>query len=175
MELPSSSMIPPQSTDLGSGTPYCPSLSLTPSLVHLPIKTVVMITHPLCTTRQVNKNLLHYITVPLSPTAVTPAKFILSNKTFILNDLITSHNLDFLILTETWLKIGDCCQFVKLCPLDYSYLNFSRCTGHNGGRFDRKHITSDNFQSFEMLVFKISCQNPVCCISVYCNQNKMGF
>ncbi len=95
----------------------------------------------------------------------------LSNKTFILNDLITSQNLDFVVLTETWLKTGDCCNLVELCPPDYSYLNSPRCTGRGGGlavacnnNFKCKHTPVSKFQSFEMLMFIISCQNPVCCI-----------
>ena len=112
--------------------------------------------------------------------AITPANFALfnarslSNKTFILNDLITSHKLDFLILTETWLKTGDCSHLIELCPPQYSYFNSPRSTGRGGGLavaysnlFKCKHSAIDNFQSFEILMFIINCQNPICCISIY--------
>ena len=78
---------------------------------------------PAHTTRAISSNLIHITySHKQSMQSITPAKFALfnarslSNKTFILNDLITSHNLDFLILTEKWLKTGDCCHLIELCP-----------------------------------------------------------
>lgn len=78
---------------------------------------------PAHTTRAISSNLIHITySHKQSMQSITPAKFALfnarslSNRSFILNDLITSHNLDFLILTEKWLKTGDCCHLIELCP-----------------------------------------------------------
>lgn len=38
----------------------------------------------------------------------------LANKTFLLNDFFTSHELDFMFLTETWLKAGEVISFSEL-------------------------------------------------------------
>lgn len=82
----SSSVVPPQSTGLGIGTPYWPSLS-PPSPAHCPIKTVVTnrVTRPLCTANRVNRNNLQYInctTVPqtatVSPSIMAPSPITLT-------------------------------------------------------------------------------------------------
>ncbi|KAF7649941.1 hypothetical protein LDENG_00133700, partial [Lucifuga dentata] len=98
----------------------------------------------------------------------------LANKTFILNDFISSHNIDFLFLTETWLRVGDLSSFIELCPPNYSFFNSPRLNGHGGGLavFFREHfscsfITVGTTPSFEVLMFSINCQIPVCCIVVY--------
>ncbi|KAL6461735.1 hypothetical protein MHYP_G00298800 [Metynnis hypsauchen] len=57
----------------------------------------------------------------------------LSNKTFLINDFISSQELDFLFLTETWLKAGENHQLVELCPENYQYLNSPRTCGRGGG------------------------------------------
>ncbi len=50
----------------------------------------------------------------------------LSNKTFILNDFFTSHAMDFLFVTETWLKNGDISSLGKLSPSDCSFYSTPR-------------------------------------------------
>ncbi len=42
----------------------------------------------------------------------------LSNKTFILNDFFTSHAMDFLFVTEIWLKNGEISSLGELSPSD---------------------------------------------------------
>ncbi|XP_039866220.1 uncharacterized protein LOC120720561 [Simochromis diagramma] len=56
----------------------------------------------------------------------------LSNKTFILNDLILSSGLDFLFLTETWLRPGELFPFLELLPPDYAFISSPRTTGRGG-------------------------------------------
>ena len=56
------------------------------------------------------------------------------NKTFILNDFFTSYSLDFLLLTETWLKPGKNSAFSVLLPPNCSFFSFlssfhSTCPG----------------------------------------------
>lgn len=52
--------------------------------------------------------------------------------TVILTDFITN-NFDILCFIGTWLKPGDCCLMVELCPPYYNFLNAPRSTGHGGG------------------------------------------
>ncbi len=46
-----------------------------------------------------------------------------SNKAFILNDLFTSHKLDFLFTTETWIGAGVSSIFGELCPLNCGFIS----------------------------------------------------
>ena len=55
------------------------------------------------------------------------------NKTFILNDFFISHSLDFLLLTETWLKPGDNSVFSELLPPSCSFFSSPRASGRGGG------------------------------------------
>lgn len=59
--------------------------------------------------------------------------FSLSNKTFILNNFFTERNLDFLLLSETWLIPDDLSPFMDLLPLDCSFLNTPCITSRGGG------------------------------------------
>ena len=98
----------------------------------------------------------------------------LSNKSFILNDLILFHNLDFLLITETWLKPGYCSPLIELCPPDYMTFHLPRPTGSSGGivvvfknNFICNQITWGTFNNFELLSFEIVCTIKVCCLVVY--------
>ncbi len=57
----------------------------------------------------------------------------LVNKTFILNDLFTSRNLDFLFVTKTSQNVGDLSSFIEFVPPDCASFNSPRTTGHGGG------------------------------------------
>ncbi|KAG5279226.1 hypothetical protein AALO_G00075460, partial [Alosa alosa] len=56
-----------------------------------------------------------------------------SNKAFILNDRFTSHHLDFLFITESWLSGDDIIALGDLCPAHCSFLNSPRVSGRGGG------------------------------------------
>ena len=56
-----------------------------------------------------------------------------SNKNFILNDFFTSHDLDFLFLTETWAKVGESTMLGDLCPPDCCFISSPSSTGKGGG------------------------------------------
>ena len=51
-----------------------------------------------------------------------------SNKSF-----IPKTNIDFLFLTETWFKPGECFPLVEPWPPSYNVLNAPRLTGCGGG------------------------------------------
>ncbi len=56
----------------------------------------------------------------------------LSNKTFILNDSISSASLDVVFLTESWLQTTDYSQ-LELCPPHCGCLNQPRVSDCRGG------------------------------------------
>lgn len=98
----------------------------------------------------------------------------LTNKTFILNDLISTHDLDFLMLTETWLKPGDNSAFSELLPPGYSFLSTPRVSSRGGGLASvfKQHLNcrllpSKNYSSFELQLFLAPFACPLLCAVVY--------
>ncbi|GAA6093891.1 RNA-directed DNA polymerase from mobile element jockey-like, partial [Tachysurus ichikawai] len=87
----------------------------------------------------------------------------LNNKTFVLNDVISSHNLDLFFLTETWLPPGDVSAFSEILPSGYLYLNTPRQTGRGGGiatihrqPLKCRQLSTKGYSSFEVMDFPIS-------------------
>ncbi|XP_078793711.1 uncharacterized protein LOC144987877 isoform X2 [Oryzias latipes] len=56
-----------------------------------------------------------------------------ANKSFLLNDLIDSRNVDLLFLTETWQRNSDHSSLIELCPAGYSFIGRPRPSGRGGG------------------------------------------
>ena len=78
-----------------------------------------------------------------------------TNKTFIINDLITSHKLDCILLTETWLDETGNKELVDASPSNFS---FSHCTRSNkkGG------VATIFFQIFHLaLIIRSVYPSPV--------------
>lgn len=125
------------------------------------------------------------VTVSLCPSippipSPSPIKFGLlnvrsiNNKSFLCNDFITSNNLDFFILNETWLTQGDCTSLIEATPPDYIFLNQPRLSGKGGGvaaifrkSFKCAPCFNINFTSFEHLGFIITCKEPVFVLTIY--------
>lgn len=122
-----------------------------------------------------------------STTRSLPVKFALikacsvANKTFILNDIITSHELDILFVTETWLRTGDLSPFTELCPPQWGFLNSPRISG--GGLatvfkniFKCKILPVKNYSSFEVQLFILAncLQTPLLCALVYRSPKATG-
>lgn len=57
----------------------------------------------------------------------------LVNKTFLLNDFYSSHNLYFMFITESWIKVGDLTPFADLIPTDCTFSNSPRPSRGGGG------------------------------------------
>ncbi|KAJ8346648.1 hypothetical protein SKAU_G00280490 [Synaphobranchus kaupii] len=57
----------------------------------------------------------------------------IANKSFVLNELFVSKNLDFLQITETWQRADDFTSLIELCPRDCSFSYAPRSTGRGGG------------------------------------------
>lgn len=91
-----------------------------------------------------------------------------------LRDLISSHKLDFIFLTETWLKPGGLPSGGALptqLQLSECSYRLPGCGGAMAAVF-KNHLTcipfsSGSFVSFEILAFKIVCDNPICCVIIY--------
>lgn len=86
----------------------------------------------------------------------------LSNKTFILNEIVSSTNLDFLLLTETWLCPDEHSQLIERCPPEYKFITCPRLCGRGGGPavvfkniFNCCPVNLGTFSTFETLAFKI--------------------
>lgn len=95
----------------------------------------------------------------------------LATKTFILNDFLTTRNLDFLQVTETWLSLCEFSPFSELVPPDCYYLNSPRITGRGGelatvykNCFNCCQLTADAYSSFELQLFEIRLSTPVQCV-----------
>lgn len=98
----------------------------------------------------------------------------LANKTFILNDLISTHDLDYLMLTETWLKPGDNSAFSELLPQGYSFLSTPRVSSRGGGlasvfkqQLNCHLLPSKNYNSFELQLTLVHFACPLLCAVVY--------
>lgn len=98
----------------------------------------------------------------------------LANKTFILKDFFTSHNLDFLCVTETWLSDGELSSFSELLPPNCSYFNSPRTTGRGRGvatacksTFHCRQLSPVTFSSFELNMFELGSSHPVLCAVIY--------
>ena len=86
-------------------------------------------------------NLIHITPQPLLPTTSVckPVHFgllnirSLNNKSFLCHDFITFNNLDFFIITETWLSQGDSSPLIEANPPNFLHLNQPRMSGRGGG------------------------------------------
>lgn len=96
------------------------------------------------------------------------------NKTFMVNDFIRNNKLDFLFLSETWLKVGDLTPMTELLPQGYAYFNSPRLTGRGGGLMSIfkddvgcRSISFEFYNSFELQTFQIMQPTPVLVALVY--------
>lgn len=90
------------------------------------------------------------------------------NKTFLLNDFFTSHALDILFITETWIKPGELSPFTELVPHDCNFFNSPRLSGRGGGlaavfrnSYSCRCLSSSPRRTFELLLLQ-----PVLNVSV---------
>lgn len=100
----------------------------------------------------------------------------LVNKTFILHDFITSNNLDFMFITETWMKVGDLSPYSELVPNDYCFYNSPRPVGRGGGlaviakeSFGAccQMLPSINPTSFEVQLLILDWTQPIVLVLIY--------
>ena len=99
----------------------------------------------------------------------------LGNKSFLINDFITSHNLDFLFLTETWLDNKNSAAIViEATPPNFNTFNVSHAGEKGGGvaalyrnKFQCKQVHFGGFASFEYLSFLLKHSQQILFITVY--------
>ena len=97
----------------------------------------------------------------------------LSNKSFLINDLILDNNIQCMFLTETWLGTDGPATLTEASPPNYSFLFSSRTDRKGGGTatilstaIDFKNCTFDNYPSFEYHAFVFNSP-PILCMTVY--------
>ncbi len=107
----------------------------------------------------------------------------LTNKSFLINELISSHSLDFTLLTETWLDINGAATLIETVPLNFSFFHTTRNDRRGGGIaavfsdiYGCKEVYLGNFISFEYLALSVHCKTTVLIVTVYCPpKSKCGF
>lgn len=112
--------------------------------------------------------------VPSSTTCALVNRRSVVNKTFILQDFFTSHDLDILFVTETWINVGESTAFTELLPPDCLFINSPRTTGRGGGiatvfknRLYCKLLSPISFSSFELSLFELGRHDPVLCAVIF--------
>ena len=99
----------------------------------------------------------------------------LSNKSLLINDLISSHNLDLMFLTETWLDTNNrVAVLTESAPPNFSFLDTPRADKRGGGVaivfsdvFECKQVTFGDFPSFEYLAVTLKCSSTVLLMNIY--------
>lgn len=96
------------------------------------------------------------------------------NKTFILNDRISSLDLDMFLITETWLKRGSNTPLSELLLADYLFFKSPCLSGRGGGLASvfkpiLKYccLPSKSFSSFELQTFVLTLHCPILCAVIY--------
>ena len=95
----------------------------------------------------------------------------LSKKTFNVNDIITSHKLYCIFLTETWLDASGNYELLEASPSDFSFSHCGR-SGQKGGGVATlvsnvlpcKDVSFGTFTTFEYLA--IAMKPPNSCLMV---------
>ena len=96
------------------------------------------------------------------------------NKPFVIRDFFKSHQLDFMFLTETWLKDKDNVTVNKLCPAACRVINSPRLSSRGGGlaavfnkQFTCRSVDSDLVSTFESLLLRIGTAKPLLILLCY--------
>lgn len=109
-------------------------------------------------------------TIPRSPKIVLINAHSLVNKTYILYDFITAHDLNFLFISESCVKVGDLSSYSELVPADYNFYNAPRSSGRGGGlgmiakdsfRPRCRLLSPITFTSFEAQILLLNWAEPV--------------
>ncbi len=107
----------------------------------------------------------------------------LHNKTFTDNDLITSHQLDCLLLTETWLDGTGSKELIEASQSNFSFSHCNRLNKKGVGVsaissniLSCKNVSFGFYSTFENLAFTIRSVYPCLVLTVYCPPRlKTGF
>lgn len=98
----------------------------------------------------------------------------IANKSFLCNDIITLHNIDFFLISETWLTGGHNIPLAECSPPGFTFLYEPRMTGRVGGlavvyrnNFKCSRCDLGSFSSFETLPFVLKGSAKMLCILIY--------
>ncbi len=105
----------------------------------------------------------------------------LKNKSFVINDLITTNNLDFMFLNETWLE--DSCSATVLnetAPPNFNFISVCRTVRRGGGVaalfkdvYQCKQVSFGQYLSFEYLGIVLKVPHAFCLSSFTGLQNTL--
>jgi hypothetical protein len=101
-----------------------------------------------------------------------------NNKVTLLNEYIQENNLDFLCITETWLKAGDSVTEKQLCPEGYKFIgsarNITKSSSKGGGvgliskvDFNIEVLDFQKYSSFEYLAVRFGLSKPLVLVVIY--------
>ncbi len=116
---------------------------------------------------------------PVSPVISTRLALLnirsLANKSLLVNDIIMTYNLDFLLLSETWLTECSCDTILnEAAPKNFSFMKKCRSGKKGGGvaaifksLFQCKETIFGDFSSFEYLCFLVKGDPKVLLLIIY--------
>lgn len=98
-----------------------------------------------------------------------------------MNNFFSSYALDFLFMTETWLKPDDLSSLGELSPPDCSFYSSPRPNGSGGGlatifkkSFKCQLLPVDAFSSFEAQLLHIDLDGPLIFLSWFTDHPKLA-
>lgn len=99
----------------------------------------------------------------------------LPGKTFLINDFITEHNLDFMFLTETWLgQNNSTTALIESAPPNYSFISEAAVNRRGGGvavlfknSLQCKQLSFSKFSSFEYVAFQLKSSPRAVLLKIY--------
>ena len=91
----------------------------------------------------------------------------LAGKTFLINDFITEHNLDFMFLTETWIEQNNSAAvLIESTPPNFSFMSQERMHKKGGGvailfndSIQCRKTSYGDFASFEYVALQLKCSS----------------
>lgn len=99
----------------------------------------------------------------------------LVGKSFLINDFIIKHNLDFIFLTETWLSVNNSdTVLIESAPPGFIFINEARIHRKGGGvailykeTLQCKKMSCGIFNSFEYVAAQLSSPQRTILLTIY--------
>ena len=94
----------------------------------------------------------------------------INNKSLQIEDYVVDRGIDILAVTETWLKAGECCDYITcvVTPTGYTFVHFPRLNGIGGGvgmlygtNRNVQQLNSDPNKSFEFKELLLHSDNCI--------------
>lgn len=99
----------------------------------------------------------------------------LAGKSFLINDFINKHKLDFMFLTETWLgQENSAAVLIEIAPPNFSFFSEARIHKRGGGvatlfkdSFQCKQMFYGQFDSFEYVATQLKSPCRAILVTIY--------